>query len=497
MNDFNSLIENFASARILLIGDIMLDSFIYGDVSRISPEAPIPVLSASREDKMLGGAGNVFANLRGLGCQTDILSAIGQDNAGREVSDRIQDLGGHTTGLVEDMDRPTSVKVRYLSQNQQLLRVDHESSAAISQDVENKIFDYASEIVGKTQVIILSDYGKGVLTPSLIQKIIKLAKKNKVPVIVDPKGKDLGIYKGASVVTPNKKELFEATGGLEVTTDHDIEIAARALIKQSGIETVIATRSEDGISVVSKKEAMHLKTKAREVYDVSGAGDTVVAVIAAALSAGGTFEQAAGLANIAGGLAVAKVGTAIIRQDELRTASEQDNIDPHQSSRLAMIADQDSAVEQIRKWQAQGLKVGFTNGCFDIVHYGHVNYLNQARDKCDRLVLGLNHDQSVRILKGENRPINDQMARATVIGALASIDMVVFFGAEAEGEDNTPCELVGILKPDILMKGGDYTVDQLPEGKVVLSYGGQVEIMPLYEGYSTTNIIKKSKTKAA
>lgn len=493
MNDLNTLVGNFDKAKVLLVGDIMLDSFVYGDVSRISPEGPIPVLSAMREDKMLGGAGNVFANLRGFDCDVQVISVIGQDGAGREISDRLEDLGGSAKNLVIDESRPTSLKVRYLAQNQQLLRVDYEIVQTVSKTIQDKIFDQALKTIGNVQVLILSDYGKGVLTPALIQKLITLAKKNKVPVVVDPKGNDFSIYKGAFIVTPNKKELILASGGMAVNTDSDIEIAARALMKQSGIENIIATRSEDGMSVIPKKgNVTHLKTKAREVYDVSGAGDTVVAAIAATIAAGGSLDQAAQLANIAGGLAVAKVGTAIIRAVEILTAIEKESEEEH-SSRLAFIADTQSAVEQIRKWQAQGLKVGFTNGCFDIVHYGHVNYLNQARDKCDRLVLALNHDKSVKILKGPTRPINDEMARATVIGALGSIDMVVFFGAEEEGQDNTPCEIVGTLKPDILMKGGDYTIDQLPEGQVALSYGGQVEIMPLYEGYSTTNIIKKSK----
>jgi len=496
MNNMKDLVEKFQNTTIMVVGDIMLDSFVYGGVSRISPEGPIPVLSVSREDTMLGGAGNVVANLRAMGCTVEILSVIGQDSAGREIADRVEDLGSKSNGLIIDDLRPTILKTRYLSQNQQLLRVDREQANAIDPKIEEKIFDYASKNVGKAQLLVLSDYGKGTLTPNLIKKLIGLAKKNKVSVVVDPKGKDFSIYKGANVITPNRNELSNATDGMAVKTDQEIESAAQALLKQSGVENIIATRSEDGISVIPKKgEISHIRTKAREVYDVSGAGDTVVAALAAALSTGASLADAAQLANIAGGLAVAKVGTAIIRDSELIDAIDHSETAISQS-RIATIADWESAKEEIRKWQAQGLKVGFTNGCFDIVHYGHVNYLNQARDNCDRLVLALNHDKSVKILKGSDRPINDQMARATVIGALASIDLVVFFGADEEGDDNTPCEIVGYLKPDILMKGGDYTVDQLPEGQVALSYGGEVNIMPLYEGYSTTNIIKKSKDQA-
>jgi D-beta-D-heptose 7-phosphate kinase/D-beta-D-heptose 1-phosphate adenosyltransferase len=495
MNNFNDLAESFEGARILLVGDIMLDTFVYGGVSRISPEGPIPVLSVTREDKMLGGAGNVFANLRAMGCDVDVVTIVGQDAAGREIMDNVEDKGSTTKGFVIDETRPTILKTRYISQGQQLLRVDRENVADIKQTLEQKIINYVSSIISDANILVLSDYGKGTLTPTVIKDLIKLAKKYKVPVVVDPKKKDISLYKGATVITPNKKELSEATGGKPVSTDEEVELAGTSLIKMAGVESVIATRSENGMSVISKRgKPLHLKTKALEVYDVSGAGDTVVAAIAAILSVGGSLEQAAEFANVAGGLAVAKVGTAVIRKDEILETLHYGDVS---QDRIAPICDWDSAKEQVKKWQAQGLKVGFTNGCFDIVHYGHVNYLNQARDKCDRLILGLNHDKSVRILKGPERPINDEMARATVMGALSSIDMVVFFGAEKEGEDNTPCAVVGHVQPDILMKGGDYTVDQLPEGKVVLSYGGQVEIMPLYEGYSTTNIIKKTKTQAA
>jgi D-beta-D-heptose 7-phosphate kinase/D-beta-D-heptose 1-phosphate adenosyltransferase len=452
-------------------------------------------LLKSREEKMLGGAGNVFANLQAMGCDTQFIAVIGHDGAGNQISDIIDEKGGYATQLIAENTRPTILKTRYVSQNQQLLRVDHEDPSVISNALQDKILEKAETLIEEVKVLVLSDYGKGMLTPPLIQKLIKLAKKRDVPVIVDPKGKDFSIYKGASIVTPNRKELSAAANDLPTKTNQDVEKAAKALIKQSGIDTVFATRSEDGMSVIDKKsKPIHLETKAQEVYDVSGAGDTVVAAIAASIASNGSHEDAAKIANLAGGLAVAKLGTAIIRQEELLKVAQEENIPMAKAHGISMIADTDSAQEKIKLWQAQGLKVGFTNGCFDIIHYGHVNYLNQAREKCDRLVVGLNHDKSVKILKGESRPINDEMARATVIAALGSVDMVVFFGAKKAGEDNTPSALVDILRPDILMKGGDYTVDQLPEGQVVLAYGGEVEIMPLYDGYSTTNIIKKSAT---
>ena len=253
---------------------------------------------------------------------------------------------------------------------------------------------------------------------------------------------------------------------------------------------MIATRSEDGISVIrSEKDPLHIKTRAREVYDVSGAGDTVIAVLAAALAAGADIKDAAALANKAGGIVVGKLGTAAILAHELEGGAVHHN--------QAQSMGWDDAKTQIEEWKQQGLKVGFTNGCFDILHYGHVNYLNEAAARCDKLVLALNHDKSVKILKGPERPINDESARASVMGALGAIDLVVLFGAEEQGQDNTPCALVGHIQPDVFFKGGDYTIDQLPEAKIVQSYGGEVDIMPLYEGYSTTAIIEKSKSGKA
>lgn len=494
MNKINNLVDKIEQSRVLLVGDIMLDSFIYGAVDRISPEAPIAVIKTEKEKKMLGGAGNVLANLCAMGCQTDIIGLIGTDLAGQEIMQYVPECGSSIDSLIEDSDRPTILKTRYISQNQQLLRVDQEEIKPLSNKIEKDILSKAEKLMANANILILSDYGKGVLTPDIVKGLIKIANKNKIPVIVDPKGKDFSIYKGASIVTPNRKELSEATDRMNTKTDEEVVAAAQFLIKQSGIENVIVTRSEDGISVISKKEKpIHISTTAREVFDVSGAGDTVVAALAASLTAGSSLPEAAEIANIAGGLAVAKLGTAIITKDELVKALDNQN---HSSDNIAPMMDWDAAKAQIEKWQAQGLKVGFTNGCFDILHYGHVHYMDQAKAKCDRLVMGLNHDASVRILKGSARPINDEVARATVIGALASTDLVVLFGAIEEGEDNTPCALVDYIRPDILMKGGDYTIDQLPEGKVVLAYGGEVEIMPLYDGYSTSNIIEKSKKHA-
>lgn len=487
VKNMNELIDKFGSADILLIGDIMLDRFIYGDVNRISPEGPVPILSIKRENEMLGGAGNVWANMTALGAKADIISVIGQDEAGAIITKTIQ----NNDGLIVDIARPTILKTRYIAQNQQLLRVDHENNLAISPAVEKEILTKASALIKNKKILVLSDYGKGVLTDNLTKSLIKLAHDNKVMVIIDPKGKDYSKYNKADIITPNKKELSESTNGAPISSDKEIEIAAHLLIKNHDIQTVIATRSENGMSVIEKNKSTHIPTKAREIYDVSGAGDTVLATLATALAVGASLGQAAELANITAGLAVAKIGTAVITKAELQKEI-QSHLHHNKPSFLSPVLNEKEAIEQIQKWQAQGLKIGLTNGCFDIIHFGHVNYLSRAREKCDRLVVALNHDKSVKLLKGENRPINDEKARAAVMAALGSCDMVVFFGAQNKDEDNTPSTLIGRLKPDIFFKGGDYSIERLPESKIVMSYGGIVEIMPLYDGYSTTNIIEKT-----
>jgi len=486
MIDLSTIIQKFVQTRVVVVGDIVLDRFISGDVSRISPEAPIPVLAVKKEKEMLGGAGNVFANLTALGVSATVIALIGADDNGKTLSKIAKDKAGEAS-LVTHKTRPTTIKIRYTAQNQQLLRVDQEEATAIDDKTAEAIFKQAEKAFKKADVLILSDYNKGVLTPSLIKRLIEAANAKNIKVIVDPKGSDYSIYKGAYIVTPNKKELSEATGRHNLNTDSDIKNAAQSLIQSSGIENVIATRSADGMSVISEEgQEAHFPTEAQEVYDVSGAGDTVIAVIAASIAAGVSLNEAAQIANRAGGLVVAKLGTATVTNDELLNGENK------VQGSAEFYEEWDGAQKIIQNWQDHKLKVGFTNGCFDIVHHGHVSYLAQAKKRCDRLVLGLNHDQSVKILKGASRPINDQMARASVMKALESIDMVVLFGATKEGEDNTPCDVIGALKPDVIFKGGDYTIDQLPEAQVALAYGGEVDIMPLYEGYSTTNIIKKS-----
>lgn len=504
----NGLVKAMENTPVLVIGDVMLDRFVYGQVERISPESPVPVLAVKSEDKMLGGAGNALANLAGLKVQGHIIGLVGDDEEGRAVKAQVKALGFDANDLVVDAARTTIVKTRFLAGHQQLLRTDYERAQNLSEDLQKSILQKAKTLMPKMKMVILSDYGKGMLTPSLIAALMNLAKDHGVKVIVDPKGQDFSIYRGAYAITPNKKELSEATKNSPVAKDEEVQIAAEKLIAECGIEAVIATRSADGMSVIKVGgEAVHLPGADVEVFDVSGAGDTVIATIAAALAAGSDIVQAAKLANLAGSIVVTKVGTAPIRVRELLEMLESDAADalnaagqgPKKGGRGEPqgALDWAEAAEGVRRWKARGLKVGFTNGCFDILHLGHVAYLNAARLNCDRLVVGLNRDESVALLKGPERPVQDEYSRAVVLNALASVDAVVLFGAAKKGEDNTAIELLELLKPDLYFKGGDYQPEQIPEAPTVQAYGGQVLVMPEYAGHSTTGAIKKIKSGKA
>lgn len=505
----SDLVKKMKGANVLVVGDVMLDRFVYGAVERISPESPVPVLAITRESMMLGGAGNTLSNIAHLDAKGSMIAIVGNDESGKSVRDLAEKLDIGCDGLIVVQDRPTSVKTRFLAGHQQLLRTDFERTDAVSGDIQDKIVEQVVKGLETASALILSDYGKGTLTPELTAQIIKRAQEKNVPVLVDPKGRDYSRYKGATAVTPNKKELSEASGGMPVETDEQVAMAARKVAQDAGIGAVIATRSKDGMSVVpASGEPIHIRSAADiEVFDVSGAGDSVIATIAAALASGADLVQAAGLANLAGSIVVAKVGTAPIRADELLEALAHHDIEgdivkegrPQASKaermRAAPVFGWNEAKEEVQRWRARGLKVGFTNGCFDILHYGHVNYLNDARRKCDRLVVGLNRDASISILKGPERPVHDENSRAAVMAALGAVDMVVLFGAEKEGDDNTACALLDVLQPDIYFKGGDYTIDQIPEAPTVMKAGGIVDVMPVYEGHSTTSSIKKMQGK--
>jgi D-beta-D-heptose 7-phosphate kinase / D-beta-D-heptose 1-phosphate adenosyltransferase len=479
-------IERLAGAPVLVLGDIMLDRFVYGSVERISPEAPIPVLRIDQETAMLGGAGNVLRNLAALGARPLGIGVIGEDAAGREVealaASCLAPVGG-TFQAIRATARRTTIKDRYIAAGQQLLRVDRDPDGALHAGTAASVSAAALAAVEQVSAVVLSDYGKGLLGDDLIAAVIAAAAQRGCPVIVDPKGRDFSRYRGASWVTPNRRELQEASG---LTTDGDAAVAAaaRKVIEEAGIAAVLATRSEQGMSLVSGtagRQVYHLKAKAREVFDVSGAGDTVVATFAAALAAGLDAVTAAQLANVAAAIVVGKLGTAVARPGEIRHAL-------HASELLAAeakVASLDSLAGQVARWRQAGLKVGFTNGCFDLLHPGHISLLEQARAACDRLVVGLNSDASVRRLKGESRPVQGETARAAVLASLASVSRVVIFG------EDTPLAVIEALRPDVLVKGADYSLDQVVGADVVQGYGGRVVLAELAPGHSTTKTIER------
>ena len=478
------LIDNLANHRILVVGDVMLDRFVYGQVDRISPEAPIPVMRIQRELMTLGGAGNVVRNLVSLGGIVQLFGVVGTDVAGKDVTDQITATPGIFSSLVKDSLRPTTVKVRYVANGQQLLRADSEMAQPISDKMEDDILRQVREAIGTAKVIILSDYAKGVLTTRVTSEIIKLATSAGCKVLVDPKGRDFSRYNGAYMLTPNRKELAEATGSA-INSIEDAETAARKLIEAHNFAGVMAKLGGDGVCLVMKGEpAQHFHTVAREIYDVSGAGDTVVATLALALAGNITPADAAQLANIAGSIVVGKVGTASVTREELTRELVHNQSIPRDQK----VATPAQAAEIAERWRKQGFKVGFTNGCFDLLHPGHISSLRQARAACDKLVVGLNSDESVKRLKGENRPVQDETSRATVLAGLADVDAVVIFG------EDTPYDLIKTVRPDILVKGADYTIDKVVGADLVQSWGGKVVLAQLVDGQSTTKTISKLRS---
>lgn len=475
------LLTELPKARLLCIGDVMLDYFIYGRVQRISPEAPVPVFHVQQKTKVLGGAGNVIRNLASLGVTVHFLSLIGRDTAGVSLKGLLEELPSVTYDLYEDGGRPTITKTRYLSQNQQLLRADEEELHPLPQEAEEALLKSFKAHLESIDAVVLSDYGKGILTPSFIKGLIEQAFKAAKPVIVDPKGTDYTVYEGATLITPNLKELGEATR-LPVKTDEEIVRAVEWLQKTCRIPNVLVTRSEKGMTLVEgRNEPLHIPTHAREVFDVSGAGDTVVALLSSSLAVGASYEEAARLANVAAGIVVGKVGTATVRVQEVDEVLRSSDRHGHD----AKILPREEALEQVLVWRRRGLKVGFTNGCFDLLHPGHVSLLREARSNCDRLILGLNSDASVKRLKGESRPLNPESARAKVLASLADIDLVVIF------DEDTPLDLIKFLKPDLLVKGADYGIDQVVGAQEIKNWGGEVYLAEFIQGHSTTGTLQK------
>lgn len=482
--DLLNTLEKLPSHPVLVVGDVMLDRFMYGQVDRISPEAPIPVMRFLREASMLGGAGNVVRNLVSLGQKAELIGVIGHDSPGFEVAKLLSQDEHIVPHLLTDSSRPTTVKTRFVAGVQQIMRCDTERADPLSAEQESQISMRVRVALPNVNAIVLSDYAKGVLTNKILREVIELGKQFGKPVVIDPKGRDYSRYADVDVITPNRKELAEASG-MTIKSVEDAIIAATQLIEQFRFGAVLAKLGGDGVCLVRKGEApVHYKASAREVYDVSGAGDTVIAAFVTALAAGLPLTAAAYLSNEAGSLVVSKIGTATVTADELIHAMRQSETQEVDSKVLSLAG----ALEAVERWRRQGLSVGFTNGCFDLIHPGHISLLQQARRACDRLVVGLNSDASVKRLKGNERPVQNEKARATVLATLSPVDLVIIFG------EDTPLELIKTLRPNVLIKGADYTKDKVVGAKEVESWGGQVVLAKLEEGQSTTNTIKKMRT---
>jgi D-beta-D-heptose 7-phosphate kinase/D-beta-D-heptose 1-phosphate adenosyltransferase len=473
---------DFSHATILCLGDVMLDRFAYGDSERISPEAPVPVLLLKRTQNMLGGAGNVARNIAALGGTAVLLGLVGRDPAGDEVRSLIAGTPGLVDAGVATKSRATTCKTRYLAAHQQLLRIDEEATHPLDAEEEAALIAAVEDAIARADAVILSDYGKGTLAPKIIAAAIGRAKGLGIPVYVDPKSEDFRRYRGATCITPNQRELAQAAR-MPVDSDAEIIAAATCVITQADAAAILATRSDKGMVLVEASGAVHFEAaRAREVFDVSGAGDTVIAVLALACAGGYPMPQAMRLANAAAGIVVSKLGTATVELDELMLELSRDvrGKEWHHAKYYSAA----EAETLVRRWKSRGLSVGFTNGCFDIVHAGHVALLAAARARCDRLIVALNSDPGVRRLKGPQRPVNRLADRSAVIAAVESVDAVISF------DEETPLELIRRLTPDVLVKGGDYTVAEVVGAAEVQAAGGCVVLVDLVEGRSTTGLIE-------
>ncbi|MDD2896235.1 MAG: D-glycero-beta-D-manno-heptose-7-phosphate kinase [Aliarcobacter sp.] len=461
--------------KILVIGDLMIDHYLWGKCERISPEAPVQVVNIDKESSVLGGAGNVINNLRALGSKVDVLSVVGDDLVASELEGLLKDIEVQSNMLIIEENRKTSKKSRLIASQQQVLRYDNESIEDISKNSEKEIVNKLNANILNYDVIILSDYGKGILTTKLTQEIISISNKNKIKVFVDPKGKDYSKYKGAYTLTPNKKEAIEATS-ITIKDNETLEKAIKKLKIECNLEVSLITLSESGIAIFDDK--LRIKpTVAREVYDVTGAGDTVIASIAFAIANDMKIDDAIQFANLAAGVVVGKIGSATATLDEIYEYESSLN----KSNSSSHIKSFEEIETLAKKLHAKGKKIVFTNGCFDILHAGHVKYLEEAKSYGDILILGLNADSSVKKLKGPTRPINTQDDRAYILASLESVDYVVIF------EEETPYELIKLVQPHILVKGGDY------EGKDVVGQdiAQELRLVQFVDGKSTTKIIQR------
>ncbi|WP_302015217.1 D-glycero-beta-D-manno-heptose-7-phosphate kinase [Acidaminococcus intestini] len=476
------LTEKITHLRIAVIGDVMLDRYAYGEVRRISPEAPVPVTRVKRLTSVLGGAGNVAANLAGLGVQVYVAGMTGEDDHRRVLEKKLRELGVDYSGLIASPKRSTITKMRIIGARQQMLRLDFEEPGDLLPDEEQALLQWLRKHLDEgLDGIVLSDYAKGTCSDRFCQMVITQARAAHVPVLVDPKGSDWAKYRGCDLITPNVKEMCEAAGKVvSNVTPALVELAQQAR-ETFDIRYVVVTRSEKGVTLVGKDDVITKAATAQEVFDVSGAGDTVASVLLAAISGKLSLADALELSNKAAGIVVSKVGTYPVHKEELLREILADS-QPESFDYRPMTWDEMARLT--RTWQQAGETVVFTNGCFDILHAGHVQYLQQAAQLGNHLIIGVNTDDSVRRLKGQTRPFNHETDRARLLASLRDVDAVALFG------EDTPTELIKKIRPDILVKGGDYKKEEVAGRE----YARTVEILPFKEGYSTTGLVEKIVT---
>ncbi|HUI80264.1 MAG TPA: D-glycero-beta-D-manno-heptose-7-phosphate kinase [Bryobacteraceae bacterium] len=480
------MVEHFHHATVCSVGDIMLDRFVCGSVSRISPEAPVPVLRIERQQSMLGGAGNAVRNLHALTCGVRFFAVTGDDPAAGEIAAILGGLARCVWHLERDAGRQTTVKTRYIADGQQVMRADAESTHPTPAAMVDAVFRHYQAALEECDVVLLSDYAKGLLSGEYAQRFIQAARAAGKPVVVDPKGRDFRRYNGATVIKPNLKELSEATG-LPAATAAAREEAAHRLLAETDTGHLLITCGSDGMLLASRSGSMRqFPALAREVFDVSGAGDTVAAVLAAALGSGAQIEEAAEVANLAAGIVVGKRGTAVVTPPEIVHEIQ------HRSVITAgeKVLRTEELLERASEWERRGYRIGFTNGCFDLLHPGHLSLLETARAKCDRLVVGLNSDASAARLKGPGRPVQDEVARALVLASLRCVDAVVLY------DEDTPLEIIRRLRPGLLVKGRDYQAHEVVGADLLPAWNGELLLVDLVPGHSTARTVARMTNAA-
>jgi D-beta-D-heptose 7-phosphate kinase/D-beta-D-heptose 1-phosphate adenosyltransferase len=477
---FKHFFDNKKRPKVLVVGDLILDEYIWGSVNRISPEAPVPVLESKSENLSLGGAANVANNLVALGCDVYLVGGIGRDEKGDKLLDLIKNRSIHTDGVYRFAHRPTTSKVRVIANNQQVLRIDKEDNRPITEETENKFIKYLNDIIPQMDGVICSDYHKGILSEKITNSVMQRAKKSKKQVVVDPKGTDFHKYNGATVITPNQHEV-ERVAPIKINSREDLDRAAEYLLTLTKSEGILITRGKDGMIFYHKKDKpFEISTVAKEVYDVTGAGDTVISVFGMSLFSGFSYEEAAWLANMSAGIVVGKIGTAVVTLDEINEFLKEEML---RTSSAVLELNEVKQVVSLAK--SVGKSIVFTNGCFDLIHGGHIEFLQQAKKQGDILILGINSDESVRAIKGEGRPIKSQAERANILSALQDVDYITIFNEE------TPESLIREIRPDVLVKGDDYKLEDVVGREIVEGYGARVALIPIVKGLSTSRTVDK------